>query len=114
MPIAQFDDAVPVGCRHGTVGHHHDGEVRRHVELTEKVQNGPTGSRVEVPGGLIGEQHARFGNEGAGDGDALLLSSRERAGAAPAACLTDPDAVEQGDSAPPRSTPRVAQELQGP
>ena len=36
--------------------------------------------RVEVAGGLVGEDHRRFGDERPGDGDALLLAARQLAG----------------------------------
>ena len=36
--------------------------------------------RVEVAGGLVGEQHRRLGHQRAGDGDALLLAAGELGG----------------------------------
>ena len=39
------------------------------------------GPVVEVTGGLVGEEELRFGDERAGEGDALLLAAGEFAGA---------------------------------
>src|SRR5690606_21983196 len=48
------------------------------VEAREQLEDLLAGLGVEVAGGLIGEQQGGFGDEGAGDGHALLLTAGER------------------------------------
>src|ERR1700676_3002641 len=45
------------------------------VESLEDLHDFHRGARVEVAGGLVGEQYGRTIHQGARDGDALLLSS---------------------------------------
>jgi len=58
--------------------------VRRHqnghphcVDLPEQVQDTPSGPLVEISSGLVGQKEERLTGEGARDGDALLLTSRD-------------------------------------
>ena len=57
-----------------------DGETLAAVELAEHVHDFDRGGGVEVAGGLVGEQDARVVDEGARDGDALLLAAGELRG----------------------------------
>ncbi len=50
------------------------------VRLSSKIRShhAVAGRRVEAAGRLVGEQDRRFGDEGAGQRDALLLAARQR------------------------------------
>ena len=48
------------------------------VHLLEEPQQPDRHRVIDVAGGLVGEQQARPADDGAGDGDALLLPARER------------------------------------
>ena len=61
--------------------------------LAQERQHGPPGARVERAGRLVGEHDARLADEGARDGDALLLAAREL-GRSVAAALVEADAVQ--------------------
>ena len=50
------------------------------VQLLEQVHHRLAVLRVEVAGGLVGEQDRRLAADGARHGDALLLAARELAG----------------------------------
>src|SRR4051812_19419671 len=62
--------------------------------MAQKGEDVFAGVRVEVAGGLVGEEHRRLRDQGAGDRDALLLPARELRGAVLAAAV-DPDRLEQ-------------------
>jgi hypothetical protein len=61
------------------VGHHHQGQPIV-VELVEQLEDRGTRFRVEVPGGLVGEQDLGPVDDRARDGDTLALASRELGG----------------------------------
>src|ERR1700730_5110826 len=61
------------------VGRHHDRRLLLVVDLQEELHDLPACRRVEVPGGLVGDDQARLMDEGAGDGHALLLAAGELA-----------------------------------
>ena len=63
------DDAVVVG------GHDHRRAGR--VDAVEELHDADRRRRVEVSGRLVGQQDRRAVHEGAGDGDALLLTTGE-------------------------------------
>jgi hypothetical protein len=45
------------------------------MDLMQQVQDLFARVAVQVPGGLIGDQDRRIGDDGTGDGDALLLTT---------------------------------------
>jgi predicted RNA-binding Zn-ribbon protein involved in translation (DUF1610 family) len=49
------------------------------IEIEQQVGDACTGGRVEVAGGLVGEQYRRMRDERACDGDALLFTTGELA-----------------------------------
>lgn len=58
----------------------HDDGLALSVELCEEIHDLASRDGVEIPGWFIRENDFRIIEEGAGDGDALLLSSGELAG----------------------------------
>ncbi|CAE7229328.1 bsn, partial [Symbiodinium necroappetens] len=64
----------------GVVGNHDDGGAGFFVELDEEGHDGVGGNFVEVSGRLVGDEDGGVGDDGAGDGDALLLAAGELAG----------------------------------
>ena len=61
------------------MGDHDDGHAVV-VELLEHAHDLDAGARIQVAGGLVGEEERRLVDEGAGDGDALLLAAGELVG----------------------------------
>ena len=61
------------------VGHQDDG-VSLGVELIEQIHDLFAGLRIQVPGGLVGEDDGRVIDQGSGDGHALALSAGELVG----------------------------------
>ena len=47
--------------------------------FTNNVEDDVAGLRVQTRGGLVEEEHVRAADEGCGEGDALLLTTREAA-----------------------------------
>ena len=77
LAVAHVHGAVGVGGGFGVVGDEDDGLAQLVVELAEHAQDGFGILGVEIAGGLVGEEDFRFGDDGAGDGDALLLAAGE-------------------------------------
>ncbi len=75
MTVAQLDVAARIVGDIGVVGHEDDGSALG-VELLEEDENLETGSCVEVTRCLIGENHGRVVDQGAGYGHTLHLSTR--------------------------------------
>ena len=76
MTVEHIDDAGGVGEEVGVVGDHNNSGAFV-VDAGELFHHEARGARVEVAGGLVGEDDFGFGDEGASDGDALLLAARE-------------------------------------
>ena len=62
------------------VGDDDDGDAQPAVDVLQQGQDGLGGHGVEGAGGLVAEQHLGVAGEGAGDGDALLLTAGELRG----------------------------------
>ena len=60
--------------------HQNDGEAALPVELDQRIHDFVRGAGVQVAGGFVGQQHRRRIDQGAGDGDALLLAAGKLAG----------------------------------
>lgn len=69
-----MDDAGGVSGESGVMGDHNDG-VAFGVDAAEFFHDDVGGARVEIAGGLVGKDDFGFGDERAGDGDALLLAA---------------------------------------
>jgi hypothetical protein len=81
LAVEQEDDAVRRRRRPAVVGHHHDRLAVLVHRAPQQLQHLLGGRRVEVPGGLVGEQDRRARDQAAGERDALLLAARELRGA---------------------------------
>ena len=83
-------------------------ELRGADDGDQGLEDAAGGVRVEVAGGLVGEQQARRIGDRAGDGDALLLAAGEFAGAMIEALAEAEEGQELAwrDPAPPPSTGR--------
>jgi len=77
LPGAQLHDPLAHLVDHAVVvgGHHHRGP--RAVDAVEQLHDAHGGGRVEVAGGLVGDQDHRPVHECARDRDALLLATGE-------------------------------------
>src|SRR5919202_4298159 len=75
-PLAHLVDDLVV------VRGHDDGRARA-VDPVEQAHDPDAGGGVQVPGGLVGEQDRRAVDEGASDGDALLLTAGQLVREAP-------------------------------
>src|SRR5437867_12164876 len=87
------------------------GDHAAHAPLLRKrshqVEYGRAGVRIEVPGGLVRQQHRGMSDERPRDGDALLLPAREPARHVPrpgAQAQLDEEVVRRGAGLP-RITP---------
>ena len=77
--VEQVDGAVGVARVARVVGDHADGGAGA-VQLAQQVHDRLAVVRVEVAGGLVGEQDRGIADERARHRDALLLAARELAG----------------------------------
>src|SRR5438105_4885377 len=72
-PPQEVDDVT-------VVGGHQDRRLGLVIDLEEELHDLPAGGRVEVAGGLVGDDEPRLVHEGPCDGDALLLAAGELTG----------------------------------
>ena len=91
-----YDDAPGAGGDFIAVGDEDDGFAVG-VELVEEVEDFEAGLGIEVAGGFVGEDEERVVDEGAGDGDALLLAAGELLGAVVEA-MAEADELREGDA----------------
>jgi hypothetical protein len=52
------------------------GEAVRTVQIFQQLENHLTGTKIQVPGGFVGQQHGRLAYKGTSQHDALLFASR--------------------------------------
>ena len=57
--VAQRDDAVGVGGQRAVVGDQHERAAEVAVEIDQQLDDLLAGGRVEIAGGLVGEEQAR-------------------------------------------------------
>jgi hypothetical protein len=76
-PVGQEDDPVRVGGAARVVGHHHDRLAELADRLPQEVQDVGRGVRVEVAGGLVGEDQIGLVDQRPGAGNPLLLTAGE-------------------------------------
>lgn len=77
--VPDFDDAVGIGGNAGVVRDHNDG-MPGFVQPADDFHHIFAAGGIECAGRLVGEDDFSAVHQGAGDGDALLLSAREFAG----------------------------------
>ena len=75
--IDKFHYPVGIAGHFRFMGDHDDGDALFLVERDEQVHDLVAALAVEVAGRLVGEQYQRAGDDGAGDGHALLLAARQ-------------------------------------
>src|SRR5690606_34427728 len=80
LAVGEEDDAVGVGGGDGVVGDHDDGLAEGLDAVAQEGEDFGAGAGVEVAGGFVGEDDLGSADEGAGAGDALLLSAGELGG----------------------------------
>ena len=111
MAVDEVHEALRVGRHVGLVRHHQHGDAAFPVERHEQVHDLGAALGVEVAGGLVGEQHGGLGDDGARDGDALLLSAGKLGGRVILA-VAEPDRVQRlgraRRAAPPAGSPRYS------
>src|SRR5262245_52753888 len=78
-PIAEAQDSPCVARHVWLVGHDDDGDAIT-VQVLEQGHDLHAGPRVEGASGLVGQDEYGLIDEGAGDGDALLLTAGELSG----------------------------------
>ena len=59
------------------MGHHHQCCAKSALALQQVVHDAFSGVRVEVSGGLVGQQHGGLSHKGAADGDPLTFAMRQ-------------------------------------
>src|SRR5439155_1041869 len=91
--VAQRHDAGSVS-RNVVLVRDHDDRLAPVVQVAEHLHQLRAGGRVEVPGGLVGEQDRGLVHEGAGDRDALALAARQLVGPV-VHSVAQPDAGER-------------------
>ena len=80
LAVGEEDHAVGVRRRHRVVGDHDDRLAHVVDGAAQERQHLRAGARVEVAGGLVGEDDLGPGHQGAGDGDPLLLAAGQLRG----------------------------------
>ncbi len=93
LTVFDVDDAAGVFGDFGFVGDDDDGDAGA-VEFLEEFHDLATAVGIEVAGGFIGHEDGGIVDEGAGDGDALLLAAGEFVGAVVEA-LAEADLFEE-------------------
>ncbi|CDD84913.1 unknown [Collinsella sp. CAG:289] len=79
LSIIEHDDAVTErGKQRHLLLDHHDGYVLFAVDLCKCIENEQRTCRVESGSGLVEYEHAGLQRHDCGDGNLLLLATRER------------------------------------
>src|SRR5512139_1146099 len=78
--FVEIPDGMRLFCRPWVVGHHDNSLTRFTIESIHQIEDFLRRNPVEVSGWLIGNQDGWVSDNGAGNGDALLLPSGELTG----------------------------------
>ena len=77
LEVNEVDDPVESGEQLVIVGDREQGGAVGIDTVEQQVEDAPLVARVQVAGGLVGENQPGAGQQGAADGDALLLTLGE-------------------------------------
>ena len=75
--IHKTHDAFGIGRHVGLMRDHQHGDAVVHVQAPQQLHDLAAALGVQVAGGLVGQQHGGLGDDGAGNGHALLLPARQ-------------------------------------
>ena len=75
MAIDELDDAGGALGDFGVVGGDEESGVAFGANFSEEIEDVAAGVGIEVASGFVGDDDFRIVDEGAGDGDALLLAA---------------------------------------
>ncbi len=75
QPVEKMDLAPGIFRHVRFVGDHQHGQLALPVEAGDQLHHFMAAGRIQVAGGFVGQQHPGFGDDGPGDGDALLLAA---------------------------------------
>ena len=78
--VFQPDDAVEIRAKAGVVADHKEGQAVAAYLFEQKVEEGGLAVGVQCRGGFVGDDYGRAADQGAGDGNALLLADAEGRG----------------------------------
>lgn len=98
LAVLDFEYLVVGGDEAAVVGDDDEGGLAFGLEAAEDAVDFVAGAAVEFAGGFVGEEEFGLFDQGAGDGDALLLAAGEGAGAVVEA-VAEADLFEQVDGA---------------
>ncbi len=73
--VMQSDNAIGVVRQSAVMRYQDERGFFFAIELQQEIEDMLTVRAVEIAGGFVGHENGRLGNEGAGQGDALLFSS---------------------------------------
>jgi hypothetical protein len=80
VAVAHAYHAMPITGGFGIVRDHQDGLTQPMVQVAEQGQHGVRVFSIQIAGGFIGQQDSRLIDDGACNGDTLLLAAGKRAG----------------------------------
>ena len=98
LAVAHRHHAICISGDIGLVSDHDDGDAALAVQQSQRVHDVMGVACIEIAGRLVGKEHGRIVDEGAGDGDALLLAARELARRI-ALAIAQPEQAERGPRA---------------
>ena len=78
--VLEHDDPLGPDGHRRLVGHDDDRPALLLAQFLQQPADPLTGDRVEAAGRLVGQQDGRFGDDGPGDGDSLLLAAAQGVG----------------------------------
>src|SRR5437667_7585599 len=108
LAVSEDDDAPGEARDALLVRDQHDGDGVLVVEAFEDIQDLHAGGRIEVAGRLVGQQQRWSIDQGAGNGDPLLLAAGQLVGMVIFATAEAPMAATNAPAPISRDTPRSA------
>ncbi len=80
LAIHEMDHSARVSRHIVFVSHHEDGDAALTVEFGDELHDLAAALGIEIASGFIGQEDGRVSDDGARDGDSLLLSTGELGG----------------------------------